>query len=171
MSITAEKETEKSGTAPIPVSAKEKRMDLKELLFRNNILIDFNHEILYGSDQVYNSVPMRFGTVGFYLQSTPELNEIADRYRKSLGFKPLLEEEDYGWYDFYITLNNFSTTKVCSSLEFVVIDAQQEDNEEMYHLDLTEEDQKVIYKILDDQCKEFFDTSCEELLNQAEEMM
>ena len=58
-----------------------------------------------------------------------------------------------------------------SCIEFVVVNADSEDNEEVYTIDLTAEEQNAIYKQLDEQCRRHEGRSCEELLKEAEERM
>ena len=52
-------------------------------------------------------------------------------------------------------------------IEFYVVNADSEDNESRYFIDLTAEEQSVIYARLDEQCKIYLGKSCEELLAEA----
>jgi hypothetical protein len=58
-----------------------------------------------------------------------------------------------------------------SCIEFVVVNADSEDNEELYTIDLTAEEQQAVYDRLDEQCREHEGKSCEELLKEAERRM
>ena len=58
-----------------------------------------------------------------------------------------------------------------SCIELVVVNADSEDNEELYTIDLTEEEQVLIYAQLDEQCRRHEGKSCEELLKEAEKRM
>ena len=53
------------------------------------------------------------------------------------------------------------------NVEFYVVNADSEDNEARYSIDLTTEEQAAIYARLDEQCKRYLDKSCEELLAEA----
>ena len=48
-----------------------------------------------------------------------------------------------------------------------MVNADSEDNEARYFIDLTAEEQSVIYAQLDEQCKIYLGKSCEELLAEA----
>ncbi len=154
-------------------------MNLTECFVRENIFVDFSAEVLYGDDQCYIDYPYRFPTVGFELMATSGLVEIADRIRKDKGYRPMHAMDEYtddtcdneGWYDFFIGLNGFSETKLDSSIEFVVVNADSEDNEETYTIDLTEEEQIAIYNRLDEECRKHLGQSCEELLAEARKRM
>ena len=70
-------------------------MTLTEGVIREQIYIDFDAEVHYGSDQVNEFYPVRFPTVGFQLKATNGLSEIADRIRKDLGFAPMHPMDEY----------------------------------------------------------------------------
>ena len=150
-------------------------MNLIEGFVRDEIFVDFGSEIMYGSYQQNVSYPSRFPTVGFQLMATYGLSQIADRMRKAAGFKPMHPMDEFtddtcdneGWYDFYIGLNGFAENHMDSCIEFYVVNADSEDNEEKYTIDLNGEEQAAIYARLDEQCKRYLDKSCEELLDEA----
>ena len=154
-------------------------MTLTEGFVKDEIFIDFGSEIMYGDDQCYIDYPCRFPTVGFQLMTTNGLVQIADRIRKDAGFKPMHPMDEFtddtcdneGWYDFYVGLNGFSDNHMDSCIEFVVVNAASEDNEELYAIDLTAEEQNEVFKCLDIQCRDHEGKSCEELLKEAEERM
>jgi len=54
-------------------------MTLTENFIRNAIQLDSGAEVMYGSDQVYDTYPCRFPTVEFQLAATDALVEVADR--------------------------------------------------------------------------------------------
>ena len=134
---------------------------------------------MYGDDQCYIDYPCRFPTVGFQLMATNGLVQIADRIRKDEGFKPMHPMDEYtddtcdneGFYDFYIGLNGFADNHMDSCIEFVVVNAVSEDNEELYTIDLTADEQKAVYDRLDEQCRRYEGKSCEELLAEADKRM
>ncbi len=154
-------------------------MTLTEGFIRDSVFIDFGTEILYGSDQVYITYPERFPTVGFQLYATEGLTRIADRIRKEIGFVPThpLDEYDAGacessaWYDFFVGVNGFSRTHIDSAISFVVAHSESLDNESMYSIDLTEEEQNVIFACLDAQCRKYLGKGCEDLLEEARTRM
>ena len=84
-------------------------MTLTENFIRNAIQLDSGAEVMYGSDQVYDTYPCRFPTVEFQLAATDALVEVADRIRMEKGYLPMHTRDgrtDYvdsdGWYDFYV---------------------------------------------------------------------
>ena len=154
-------------------------MTLTEGFVRDGIVIDFGSESMFGDDQCDQDYPCRFPTVGFQLMATNGLVQIADRIRKDAGFKPMHPMDEYtddtcdneGWYDFYVGLNGFADNHMDSCIEVVVVNADSEDNEELYTIDLTAEEQNEVFKCLDRQCREHEGKSCKELLKEAEEKM
>jgi len=161
---------------------------LSEDLINTEIFIDFDSELIYGEDQAYICCPKRFPTVRFQLISTRGLVEIADGIRHKLGFKPMYpkkgcESKDCntctdcndidcdGWYDFFISLNGLNESHLDTCIAVVVAGSDSLDNEDMYTIDLSEDEQKMLYKRFDEQCRKNIDKTCEELLKEAEEMM
>jgi hypothetical protein len=154
-------------------------MNLLEGFVRDEIYIDFGAELMYGDDQCYIDYPCRFPTVGFQLMATNGLSQIADRIRKDAGFKPMHAMDEYtddtcdneGWYDFYVGINGFADNHMDSCIEFVVVNADSEDNEELYTIDLNGDEQAAVYARLDEQCRRYLGQSCEELLAEAKKRM
>jgi len=154
-------------------------MNLLEGFVKDEIFIDFGSEIMYGDDQCYIDYPCRFPTVGFQLMATNGLTQIADRIRKDAGFKPMHPMDEYtddtcdneGFYDFYVGLNGFADNHMDSCIEFVVVNSDSEDNEELYTIDLDAAEQAAIYSRLDEQCRKYAGKSCEELLAEARKRM
>jgi hypothetical protein len=117
--------------------------------------------------------------VGFQLMATNGLTGIADRIRKDQGFRPMHPLDEYtndtcdndGWYDFYVGLNGFTDNHMDTCIEFVVVNSDSEDNEELYTIDLTKDEQAAIYSRLDEQCRKYLDKGCEELLAEARKRM
>ena len=140
------------------------RMILEEM-----IRIDPQDEYWLGDDQCYLDYPHRFPVVTFDLVATADLCRIANRMRMKLGFKPMLADDGDldGWYNFTVSINDFSSTKLDSCIEFVVVNSDSEDNEQAYEIDLTEAEQELIYALLDKQCRAYFGKGCEELLEEA----
>lgn len=154
-------------------------MTLLEGFVRDQIYIDFGAEILFGEDQCCLDQPQRFPTVGFQLMVTEGLVQIADRIRKDEGYRPMhpLDEftddtcDNEGWYDFYVGINGFADNHMDNCIEFVVVNADSEDNEELYTIDLLEQEQKAVYNRLDEQCRKYLEQSCEDLLAEARKRM
>lgn len=154
-------------------------MTLMEGFVKEEVFIDFGAEIMYGGDQCYISYLCRFPTVEFQLMATNGLVEIADRIRKDKGFKPMHPMDEYtddtcdneGWYDFYIGLNSYDDRHIDTCIDFFVVNADSEDNEDMYTIDLTEEEQIALYNRLDEQCRQYLEKGCEELLEEARKEM
>lgn len=150
-------------------------MNLIEGFVRDEIFVDFGSEIIYGSDQQNVNYPSRFPTVGFQLMATYGLSQIADRIRKDAGFKPMHPMDEFtddtcdneGWYDFYVGINGSADNHMDGCIEFYVVNADSEDNESRYFIDLTAEEQSAIYARLDEQCRMYLGKSCEELLAEA----
>ena len=148
-------------------------MTLTEKFISDAIRIDFGGEILYGSDQVFDTHPVRFPTVEFELAVTTELCEIVDEIRKERGYLPMLEDggDSEGWYDVFLGLNGYTDTHMDTSIMAVVVNSDSEDNEDYYLIDLSEDEQREIYAILDDQCKRYYEKSCADLLEEARREM
>ena len=167
---------------------------LSEDFINTEIFIDFESELIYGEDQAYICCPERFPTVRFQLMPTRGLIDIADRIRHRLGFKPMypvdrnhcddcggcdecevfdgcIACDDDGWYDFFISLNGFNDNHLDTCIAVVVAGSDSVDNEDMYTIDLSDDEQKLLYKRFDEQCRKSINKSCEELLKEAEEMM
>jgi hypothetical protein len=150
-------------------------MTLIEGFVKDAVFIDFGADVLYGSDQCYIHYPCRFPTVSFQLMATNSLSQIADRIRKDMGFKPMHPMDEYtdatcdndGWYDFYIGINGYAENHMDGCIEFVVINSDSNDNEQQYTIDLTTEEQDVIYVCLDEQCQSHQGKGCAELLAEA----
>lgn len=164
------------------------RFALTEAFINTEIFIDFSSELLYGEDQANVCCPVRFPTVRFQLMPANGLIEIVDRLRHKLGFKPMYpvfecngsgcddfddcnDCDDDGWYDFFISLNGFNDTRLDNCIEVVVAGSDSTDNEEVYTIDLSEAEQKLLYSRFDKQCRKSIGKGCEELLKEAKEIM
>ena len=154
-------------------------MGMLEYILKDHAFVDFGAEILYGSDQVYLSHPIRFATVGFRLMSTALLEGIADRIRITEGHRPIHPMDEYteetcdqdGWYDFFYGINDLDEQKADLCIAFVVVSDQADDNEEMYTIDLTPEERNAMYRQMDEQCRQYLGKSCGELLAEARKEM
>ena len=169
----------------IETEKQSNRFALTESFINTEIFIDFNSEILYGEDQGNVCCPVRFPTVRFQLMPANGLIEIVDRLRYKLGFKPMYpvfecngsgcddcnDCDGDGWYDFFISLNGFNDTRLDNCIEVVVAGSDSIDNEEVYTIDLSEAEQKLLYSRFDKQCRKYVGKGCEELLEEAKEIM
>ena len=146
-------------------------------LVPRNIVIDFNDEILYDQTVIYNSCPVPVATVGFILVDTTALIKILDAIRVERGYLPMLQPDDdseydeNGWYRFYINLNDYTPSHIDTSIEGVVMSDGAPDDFQSYSIDLTDEEQKMLYDEIDKQCRSGMRQSAEELLAEAREYM
>lgn len=144
-------------------------MTYKEYLKRKliyNIVVDFNEEIIYGSNQANVNYPVRFPTVEFELLITDGLKNAIENLRTN---NRIAVEEDPGcWYNAYVGINSFTSTKLDSCITAVVVNSNQKDDEHTYTIDLDEDMQEMIYAVLDAQCREKLGKSCHELLEEAQ---
>ncbi len=105
-----------------------------------------------------------------HLLDTASLNREADRIRMADGKLPFFERnengewDDDGWYKFYVVLRGFGEKRYLDELSFFV---DSYDDGGTYQIDLTDEEKRKVYEVLDTQLKERFDSSCEELLELA----
>ena len=154
-------------------------MVMIEYIMKDGVFIDFGSEIIYGSDQINLTYPIRFATVNFQLMATSLLTGIADRIRKDAGYRPMHPIDEYtdetcdceGWYDFYITIDELPECRIDTAIRFVVVNADSPDNEESYSIDLDLDEQCHLYERLDEQCREHLGKSCVELLKEARAKM
>jgi len=154
-------------------------MTLIEWFVRNEIALEPYTEPIYGEDQCFISYPERFATVSLALRATNGLIQIADRIRTDLGFRPMHPMDEYdddscdneGWYDFYVGLNGHADNNRDCCIEFIVVNSDSEDNESVYTIELTINEQAAIFSRLDEQCQFYFEQGCEELLAAAEKEM
>lgn len=146
---------------------------LLEHVVSGAIYIDASSGYELGSAQAYVCYPIVFPTVTFRLMETPVLCQIADTMRMEAGFKPLYDggEEITGWYDFRIGINGYTESKLDTCIIFELVNGDAADTWESYAIDLNEDEQRVIYERLEEECVEAFGKTCEELLKEAESEM
>ena len=140
---------------------------------RRAIYLDAMEDYQLGDDQACLNYPMRYPTVEFELVDTIELCEIVDTIRKGKGYRPVLEEggDTSAWYSMYLGLNGYTSTGLDTSILAIVVNSESEDNEQPYYLDLSEDEQRAIFKLLDEQCREHYGKSCADLLEEARQAM
>ena len=154
-------------------------MTLTEKFITDAIQLDSGAEVMYGSDQIYDTYPCRFPTVEFQLTTTDALVEVADRIRMEKGYLPMHprdgrtdDVDNDGWYDFYVGISKLpgvhQDCHLDSSISFVVVNSDSDDNEDMYTIDLTEYEKECVYEILNLQCRRYHVKDCAALLAESE---
>ena len=154
-------------------------MTLTEKFIADAIQLDSGAEVMYGSDQMCDTYPVRFATVEFQLMATDALVEVADRIRMEKGYLPMHprdgrtdDVDNDGWYDFYIGISRLpgdnQKCQLDSSISFVVVNSDSDDNEDMYTIDLTASEAEYVYEILNRQCRRYHGKDCETLMAEAE---
>lgn len=149
-------------------------MTLTENFIRDAIQLDSGAEVMYGSDQIYDTYP-----VEFQLTATDALVEVADRIRMEKGYLPMHprdgrtdEVDNDGWYDFYVGISKLpgdhQKCQLDSSISFVVVNSDSDDNEDMYNIDLTESEKECVFDILNRQCRRYHGKDCAALLAESE---
>ena len=154
-------------------------MTFTEDFVKDNIHIDFEAEVRYGSDQVDETYPVQFPTVEFELIATDKLSAIADRIRKDLGFAPMHPMDEFtddtcdndGWYSFCTGLNGYTENMMDGCIAFTVCNSDSSDDGNEYTIHLDDDEQENILARLDEQCRKYLEKSCEELLAEAERQM
>ena len=155
-------------------------LSVYEALLNNNIHVDFDEEFLYGSDKVCLS-EKRFPTVSMCLICNYALGEIADKIRDIDGHKhiPFFSDkgefgEDYdlyGSYNFYFGLNPVNEYKVDRIITFTVSSDIADDDGEEYFIELSLEEQKLMYECIDRQFRMELGKSIDDVLAEAEKEM
>ena len=154
-------------------------MTLTEDFIQNAIHLDAGAEVMYGSDQIYDTYPCRFPTVEFQLMATDALVEVADRIRLEKGNKPMLPRDGRtddvdcdDCYDFYVGISKLpgdhQECQLDSSISFVVVNSDYDDNEDMYNIDLTESEKECVFEVLNRQCRRYHGKDCAALLAESE---
>lgn len=154
-------------------------MTLTEAFVKNSIFVDFGSSINYNYDQSYVYYPCVFPTVDFTLMDEKGLEQIADRIRKEAGFRPLYTMDEFteetcdkeAYYTFFVSLNGFTDSHIDTCIEFAAFETDSSDCDYLYQIDLTEEEQALVYARLDEQFREHLGKSCEELLAESREAM
>lgn len=137
-----------------------------------------DREPIYGHEQAYVNYPTVYPTVNFELVSTWGLVELADKVRSDAGYKPMSypqgePDEFYDlecWYDFYIDLNGYNDTGIDACISFVVVNSDQDDNEQLYTIDLSVYEQIYLYDLINKELNKD-NSSCEIELAEAEKEM
>jgi len=131
---------------------------------------------------MFDSYPVRFATVEFQLTATDALVEIADRIRIEKGYLPMHPRDgendnadNDGWYDFYVGISKLpgenQQCRIDSSISFVVVNSDSEDNEDMYEIELNAYEQECVFEILNRQCRKYHGKDCSEFVAEAEKAL
>ena len=111
--------------------------------------------------------------------ATDALVEVADRIRMEKGYLPMHPRDGKtddvdcdGFYDFYVGISKLpgdhQQCQLDSSISFMVVNSDSDDNEDMYNIDLTEAEREYVYEILNRQCRRYHGKDCAELLAESE---
>lgn len=111
--------------------------------------------------------------------ATDALVEVADRIRLEKGYKPthprdgrMDDVDNDGWYDFYVGISKLpddhQQCQLDSSISFVVVNSDSDDNEDMYNIDLTESEKECVFEVLNRQCQRHHGKDCAALLAESE---
>ncbi|MCM1530324.1 MAG: hypothetical protein NC093_10065 [Alistipes sp.] len=157
-------------------------MTLTEKFISDAIYLDAGAEIIYGSDEIFDTYPCCFPTVELQLMATDALVEVADRIRLEKGFKPMHprdgrtdDVDNDGWYDFYIGISKLpgenQEYRLDNSITFIVANSDSDDDEEIYSIDLTADEQSIILEILNAQCRRYHGKDIAVMLAEAEKEM
>ena len=64
-------------------------------------------------------------------------------------------------------MNDYTDSKVDTCITVIIANSESPDNEEIYTIDLSDEEQKALYRRLDGESRILFGKSCEDLLEEA----
>ena len=141
-------------------------MTLTEKFITDAIHLDAGAEIMYGTDEMYDTYPCRFPTVEFQLMATDALVEVADRIRLDKGYKPMHprdgrtdDVDNDGFCDFYVGISRLpyegAEVQLDSSITFIVVNSDSDDNEDMYEIELTAAEAEIVLAVLEQQCRKY----------------
>ena len=157
-------------------------MTLTENFIRDAIQLDSNAEVICGSDEIFDTYPCRFPTVEFQLMATDALVEVADRIRIEKGYKPMHprdgrtdDVDNDGWYDFYLGVSKLpgenQEYRLDNCITFIVVNSDSDDNEDMYEIQLTDDERSAVHDILNAHCRRYHGKDIAAMLSEAEKEM
>ena len=143
-------------------------LTFEDVIINNGIHVDFNEEVLYDYDELYD--------VNFMLIGNDALYEASDNIRKEKGFIPFLSHDGefgkdydpYGIYNFYFGLNKKNKYKVGATIVFTIISDYAYDDGEEYYIDLSLEEQKCLSECIDREFRMELGKSIDDILAEAE---
>ena len=137
-----------------------------------NIVLSSTAEELY---YIEDKIP---GQISFELESTQELDTMADAIRQRYGYIPFFDETGSdiwtnGWYDFYLLVDVFDKSVISIQFNVKGNDADEEtcpDNEFSYYIDdYVEIDRDDILKQLIAELRKKYHTSLDEIEKEVRE--
>lgn len=138
----------------------------------NDIHVNFGIEILFNES---GDRPETDATVDLGLIDTRALTSIIDAQRTEKGFLPMLpndgEYDENGWYDFYISLNDQSCTRVDAKITAIVQSEAAPDDKACYEIELTEAEQRIVYASIDYDLQNTTEKTAEEYLALARQYL
>lgn len=151
-------------------------VELKKEQVKDAIFIDVGAEVLYGHDQANVTYPCVFPTVNIELTPSDILCQLADKARAHKGGQPIYpngcdaHDDDIGWYNFYVGLNGYTTTKVDTCISVTAIETGG-DCEGTFYIDIDDDAQREVFNVLDAQLKKTYGKGCDQMLKEAEDEM
>lgn len=137
-----------------------------------DIVLSYDAEELF---YIEDKIP---GQVSFELQSTQELDTMADAIRQRYGYMPFFDETgsdiwSNGWYDFYLLVDVFDKSVISIQFNVKGNNADEEicpDNEFNYYIDdYVEIDRDDIMKQLIVELRKRYHTSLDEIEKEVRE--
>lgn len=132
----------------------------------------------YDADELFYIEDKIPGQVSFELESTQELDTMADAIRQRWGYTPFFDETGSdiwtnGWYDFYLLVNVFDKSIVSIQFNVKGNNADEEtcpDNEFSYYIDdYVEIDRDDILRQLVAELRKRYHTSLDEIEREVRE--
>lgn len=155
-------------------------MSVLEYIFENQIKVNWDAGYLAYSDYPEAGSEKKNARVELELYPTELLKRIADSIRMEKGITPrepdshchLCDQhcELNGGYKFTFDLNDYEQYKVDTFIFVEVTDPDAEDVCDLFNIDLSPDEQKLLYRMLDEQLKEY-GRSCEEMLEESRRKM
>lgn len=157
-------------------------MTLTEKFISDTIYLDAGTEVMYGSDEIFDTSPYRFPTVELQLMATDALVEISDRTRIEKGYLPMhprngrtYDVDNDGWYDYYVGVSKLTgenqECRLDNCITFIVVNSDSDYNEDMYEISLTDDERSAVYEILNAQCRRYHGKYIAAMLAEAEKEM
>ena len=154
-------------------------MTILEAILNNNVAVNISEEFLYNSETDFLDGKKRFPRVEFCLIASNYLCKMADELREKGNHMPLLfkdgefgkDYDPYGWYNFYYGVSGGNEYKVDKAIAFSVASDFARDDGEIYYIELSSEEQKLLYECIDKQFKMELGKSVEDILEEARKEM
>ena len=136
-----------------------------------DIYIDDYSDYYTGIETSYYNYTCAHAYISLRLETSIFLDEKADATGKEYNYIPLFDDsaeyDDGGWYDFILTVCEKGD---CMSKDNVSITAErcntESDDGEMFTLDLTEDEQKFLYDIVESYLKNTYGKSIQDFFKE-----